>query len=684
MEEIFVKDGLIDSAINCIEITQNGDIWIGTKKGFSKFANNSFANYLLPASKTNNNDINSIVEDNNTTLWISANIDTNIWSIPIYTMETKTNKFENVYDKYGICLGEFFKMYLYNSNLYRINLHKDLNGNIFTFGTNNCIIKFNSNSVEKYYLTVASSYLNYYNVRFSSDAKGRLFFVSNNGGGLTYLYSFDPSKYSYYNYNTFINPQSNKRLDVNNVNASIIGKGVQFFSSKDPIGLNYEVPKGSCKSSLFCTGLWIGGLDSLKRIRGSASTYLQSGSDYSSGPIDSVTGYCDSITSNLYDRVWQIDRGMIDKFIDEYDKGNVTNGKYAVPNDITTWPAKYADYVDFNKDGKYNPMDKDYPKLLGDMMTFSIFNDTTINKADNETQGLAVGAEVHCTTYSFYCDSLKDSDSSSALNYTTFYRYKVINRSKFDYTNFYISLFVDPDLGNYNDDFIGCDSANNNGYCYNGDNNDEGWNGYGLNPPMIAVKILNMPMTNFMIYNNDFTVMGNPEKPEHYYYYQQSRWLDYKPLTFGKDVRGGSRITNYFYSGLPYLSSEWNEKVVGSAAGGRKFVMGSGPFNLKRNERKTIDFAVVWSRDSSHSNGLTTSYKKNLSYLNSVANWYKNNNYPSCYKAPTSGINESAKSTSNTIAIYPNPFNSATTIHYSINKNEYVNHKRERKSDPAL
>ena len=37
----------------------------------------------------------------------------------------------------------------------------------------------------------------------------------------------------------------------------------------------------------------------------------------------------------------------------------------------------------------------------------------------------------------------------------------------------YLSYWTDDDLGNANDDYVGCDTLLNLGYTYNGDNNDK-------------------------------------------------------------------------------------------------------------------------------------------------------------------------------------------------------------------
>ena len=69
----------------------------------------------------------------------------------------------------------------------------------------------------------------------------------------------------------------------------------------------------------------------------------------------------------------------------------------------------------------------------------------------------------------------------------TFYNYKIINRSTLPLSDVYFGQWVDPDLGYYLDDYVGCDVSLGLGICYNGDAEDEEAQGYGFNPPAIGV-----------------------------------------------------------------------------------------------------------------------------------------------------------------------------------------------------
>ena len=62
----------------------------------------------------------------------------------------------------------------------------------------------------------------------------------------------------------------------------------------------------------------------------------------------------------------------------------------------------------------------------------------------------------------------------------TFYIYELINRG----TQTFMKLIFpnDRDIGNYSDDYVGCDVSRGLGYTYNGDlidQSDGGTNGYG-------------------------------------------------------------------------------------------------------------------------------------------------------------------------------------------------------------
>src|SRR5690554_7791103 len=78
----------------------------------------------------------------------------------------------------------------------------------------------------------------------------------------------------------------------------------------------------------------------------------------------------------------------------------------------------------------------------------------------------------------------------------TFYNYEMINRSTQTLYDTYFTQFVDPDIGNSEDDYVGCDVSRGLGYAYNGPNYDDGQSGspgYGNNPPAVGIDFFEGP-----------------------------------------------------------------------------------------------------------------------------------------------------------------------------------------------
>src|SRR5581483_10778662 len=107
----------------------------------------------------------------------------------------------------------------------------------------------------------------------------------------------------------------------------------------------------------------------------------------------------------------------------------------------------------------------------------------------------------------------------------------IINRSSYQVNQCYFGAWVDPDLGNGGNDFVGCDAGRSMGYCYNGSPTDPdgsgqfaGEKGYQGDPPAVGMDFFQGPkadsgdkhcyvqsngllgMARFVYYNNDFTV----------------------------------------------------------------------------------------------------------------------------------------------------------------------------------
>jgi hypothetical protein len=283
-------------------------------------------------------------------------------------------------------------------------------------------------------------------------------------------------------------------LNTGNINARISANGHHFC---DMMAIPmFEVPIGSQNHTLFCNTLWIGGLNSGGQLHLSAERYRQYGADYTLGPL-SIDGLLttDQLTIDYFNRVWVVSRSEIDDHIEWYNNPAAYPG-YVVPDDILEWPAHgdttknqsffLAPFFDVNGNGVYEPLMGDYPIIKGDKAVFFIFNDAGI--PNSESGGNPLGIEVHGMAYMYDC-------SQTIFNNVLYMHYEIFNRSNNTYSDTYLGLFTDFDIGYAFDDYIGCDVHRGSIFGYNGTPIDgTGLIGhYGANPPAQSLTILAGP-----------------------------------------------------------------------------------------------------------------------------------------------------------------------------------------------
>jgi hypothetical protein len=420
-------------------------------------------------------------------------------------------------------------------------------------------------------------------------------------------------------------------LDINNVRTRLLAGGDMWWNLQDA---RYEIPKvpaGSdqvSKHSMFAGALWIGGIDAGGQLKMAAQTYRQSGNDFWTGPLNEQGSVEDVVCSN-YDRHWKVTRSEIDEVRAIYEESGSVNIA-EVPQTIREWPASgnpyavganntplsisvnrsMAPFVDINGDGVYNPEDGDYPDVKGDQAIWWVYNDK--GNIHTETGGEAIGLEIKATAFAF--------NTNDEVNNMTFYSYDITNYSTVVLDSVFFGQWVDPDLGNFQDDFVGCDTARGLGICYNGDAFDEGAAGYGANPPLIGVDFFQGPqkyiysgdtivdstrlgMSKFLYYNNDFSTIGNPEVASHYYGYLSGTWKDGSPFTFGGNGYNTGVPTDFMFPSDPSDNSPgaWSECAEGNTPFDRRFLQSAGPFRLEPDAKNEVVVGVVWVRPPNQS-----------------------------------------------------------------------------------
>lgn len=417
-------------------------------------------------------------------------------------------------------------------------------------------------------------------------------------------------------------------LDINNVRTKILNGGDMWWDLNNP---KYEVPKVNDpntirKHSLYAGALWIGGKDDGGNIRLAAMTYRQKGSDFWPGPLDITNGTTEPGRCKNYDKIWKMTRTELEEF-----EGN----NFRSPSkNIKEWPAgkdrlmrvgsesdNMAPFFDKNGDKSYDPYAGEYPTLYHtdpndpssiplsengvsrqpDQFIWFVYNDK--GNIHSETQGQPLGLEIRTTAFAFA--------TNDEINNMTFYTTEIINRGTTTIKETYMGQWVDPDLGNYADDYIGCDVQRSLGYCYNSDEDDEGVLGYGLNPPTVGIDYFQGPkdssgkelgLSHFMYFTNSAPYpMQDPQNAVEYYNYLQGKWQNGTPLTWGGTGfnPGSVDVANYAFPGNTDPGHPGKNWVETGKGGDRRFIQSTGPFKLRPGNVQRITTGVVWARTTS-------------------------------------------------------------------------------------
>ena len=436
-------------------------------------------------------------------------------------------------------------------------------------------------------------------------------------------------------------------LAVNNVRARLRISGDIWWDGEDGKYIVPRVEPGSGElevSSLFAGGVWLGGQQQGGDLFMAASTYGEFGRDFYPGPLwdgnSGPDGQTDQEMCENWDKFFTVDGSNIDQFIAEFEAAEEGEFDCAlVPQDILGWPGKgnphffeiqgfdlpdnaagLAGFRDINDDGIYDPCDGDYPIIeirkcpdttYADEMIFWIYNDN--GNTHNESDGLPIGMEVQAQAFGFA--------TSDEINDMTFYRYKMINRATEPIDSFHFSMWIDPDLGCPDDDYIGCDTSQELMYVYNQDATD-GISGCNCNlpggivptycnqVPILGVDYFEGPldedgneigMSSFMYYNRRGTGPPGSVDPDgviQYYQYLTGTWADGTPLTVGGDGRTNSGIpTRYAFFSPPDEPGGWSMCEQNLPAGDRRTLQTSGPFRLDPGANNFLIIGVVWVPD---------------------------------------------------------------------------------------
>lgn len=393
------------------------------------------------------------------------------------------------------------------------------------------------------------------------------------------------------------NPVSDT-LRANSIHARIQSNGALFVGGTNGYFLAPPVLGAAPSVSLIkSAGLWMGGKDPAGNLRLSAQMYNENGkSDYAPGTLSStgapypefnlVAGInSDEINAHIANPGSMLPAvygwpGRGNQFFSNYHNFNLP---------IDPWWLDLAGYFDDNSNGNYDPFIGEYPSIsargcpqqnYADDMLWTVFNDAVPH---TQSGGLPLNMEVQTQVLGLHCPEGSPADR------TIYVIYKMTNRDTVPLDSCYFGVFLDVEIGNGGDDFIGSMPNKRVVFAYNGDATDEG--GFESTPPVLGIDLLRGPfdpVSETEVEQWQFVTVNEAglTSPEAYYH-----------LLAGRDTDGTPFPNNgILYDGDPLNPAGWSEVTAGNTPGERKVLASFGPFNLLPGAINELIFGFAWVR----------------------------------------------------------------------------------------
>lgn len=313
-----------------------------------------------------------------------------------------------------------------------------------------------------------------------------------------------------------------------------------------------EMRSGSNNHLFKFINIWISGYYKDTQLRITSVNGYNYKSDYSPGPLNTFSYI--AAEPNEWNFVWHVSSEEINDH-----RSNYRNNGYEVADAIKNWPANgpegyhkhLAPFIDYDKNGIYEPIKGDYPDIIGHKAAFFIVND---NYSEHKASGgQPLNIELYGMLYAL-----------SNIPNTVFGRYYIMNRTDKDLSDVKVSVHTGFQLGNERDNYIGTIVPQNMIFAYNGDENDE--NHFGLNKPLASVMILNKELSSSLYVTNDSNLFtGMPLKHTEHRNMMEGKWRNGAPITFGNAGTTTGNATQYVYPGVTdpkHPSENWQENNV--------------------------------------------------------------------------------------------------------------------------
>jgi len=278
----------------------------------------------------------------------------------------------------------------------------------------------------------------------------------------------------------------------------------------------------------------------------------------------------------------------------------------------------YGYSEDLNGNGTIDfPGEIEEPGLAGaDQVIWFVANDLNEGRTLQLYGSPPIGLEMQTTFWAY--------NRTDALGKIIFKRYRLIYKGRADtpttatIDSMFIAQWSDPDLGEYADDFVGCDTTLSLSFVYNSVTTDVKFRAYDLAPPAAGYDFLqgpiiytgdpndvaifdlkkrvgykNLPMTAFNYFAAG-SAISDPDREEYagtlQWYNLMNGLLPRKGTSFTKN--DGVTPTKFTLAGDP-VTGEGDLDGVILPAGDRRMQMITGPFQMAYGDTQEVVVALV-------------------------------------------------------------------------------------------
>ena len=456
------------------------------------------------------------------------------------------------------------------------------------------------------------------------------------------LYAKDLPENSSWNDNLRFSP----KLAADNPAYSLINIGNFGYWQKDdaysahtPSGGSGGIyPRGTA-ANIYLDGVLVGGKTDTDGD-GAGDLLHVSGTIYTNGM---VSGYIDGVGGSLTTgddvRLYRIRKGYETLTYDqvrvdaaemnETTVSAVTDAQIQgildqYEEDWNNWPTHLgAPYYDLNNNGAYEPELGETPGIAdADQVIWYVTTDADVAATQSLYGTDPIGLEAQYTLWGY-------NQPGAALGQIVFKNVRLINKGSKDLLEAYISMWSDPDIGDYTNDFVGVDTSLSLMFGYNGVADDGDYAQFGLAPAAVGYDFFAGPI----VQSEGDTAIFNLKKRPGYknlpassfgYFVAGGEYSD--PSPYG-DVTSAQRYYNLMKGFTPaidlenpdpWLNSDGSETkfplsgdpVAGtgeldSSPADRRMLINAGPFTLAVGDTQDIVAAVIGGIGDSYLTSVT-------------------------------------------------------------------------------